>query len=185
MAFSRKEYMMRRKILVFVLFFLFGALSLSYAGRVIEGLVFKVVDGDTMYVRTSNQTILKVRFAGVDAPERRAVNRKTGKVIREGQPFAENARDLLVSKVLTTKVKIETYGTDRYRRILGFVFTQDGENVNVTLVREGLAVPYYADDYEKYRDELYRALDSAKRSKRGMWILDEVITPSQFRKKFK
>jgi micrococcal nuclease len=59
--------------------------------------------------------------------------------------------------------------TDRYGRRLRYVFV-DGSNVNLALVREGAASPYfYRGDRGRYALELLTAVDAARAAGRGYW----------------
>jgi micrococcal nuclease len=80
--------------------------------RVEEGTVTRVADGDTVIVMTPNQTKLRIRLFGIDAPE-------TSKGTRfSGQPFGEEATQYLKQLVEGKGVRIEIYGVDRYKRLL-------------------------------------------------------------------
>lgn len=46
--------------------------------RILEGIVSKVSDGDTVQVRDALGTKVKVRLYGIDAPETEKMNRQTG-----------------------------------------------------------------------------------------------------------
>jgi len=59
--------------------------------------------------------------------------------------------------------------TDRYGRQLRYVFV-GGTNINVALVRQGAASPYfYRGDRGRYATELLGAVDEARASNRGYW----------------
>src|SRR5215475_13613537 len=58
--------------------------------RIEEGMVERVADGDTLTVITANQTKLRIRMWGIDAPE-------TPKGTKfPGQPFGTEAEDYLI-----------------------------------------------------------------------------------------
>ena len=50
--------------------------------RTVTGTVTKVSDGDTIQVTTPEQTKLRVRIYGIDAPETPKINQSTGRVIK-------------------------------------------------------------------------------------------------------
>jgi micrococcal nuclease len=54
--------------------------------RTVTGTVTKVSDGDTIHLTTPEQTKLKVRLYGIDAPETPKINAHSGKVSKPGQP---------------------------------------------------------------------------------------------------
>jgi endonuclease YncB( thermonuclease family) len=58
---------------------------------------------------------------------------------------------------------------DDYERLLRYVYVLP-LNVNVELVRDGLAVPYFFRGRRGiYADELLAAAKNARRSRRGLW----------------
>ena len=58
---------------------------------------------------------------------------------------------------------------DRYGRLLRYLFVRD-ENVNVELVRDGAASPYFfRGDRGRFADELLDAVDEARAAHRGYW----------------
>ena len=66
----------------------FSLASLSFARepiRAVNGKVTKVSDSDTIQVTTPEQTKLRVRLYGIDAPETPKTNRRTGRVNKPGQ----------------------------------------------------------------------------------------------------
>ena len=77
-------------------------------------------------------------------------------------------------------VEIKSYGQGYYGRILGVVFV-DGMNVNLEMVKQGLAEVYRGPpakglDLESYR----KAENKARESKLNMWSLgDKYISPKE------
>jgi len=111
----------------------------TYKARVTE-----VYDGDTVTVDIDlgfHMTMrrVKLRLAGLDAPEVRGPERQLGLA----------ARDALRAKALGHDVVIQTFkdATEKYGRYLAVV-TLDGENVNEWLVALGYATRYMAEGLE-------------------------------------
>ena len=103
--------------------------------RIEEGIVERVANGDTVTVISPNQTKLRVRLYGIDAPE-------TPKDTKfPGQPFGEEAAGHLEQLVHHKRVRVEIYGVDRYHRLLGVLFL-DGRNINLSMLEAGLAEVY-------------------------------------------
>ena len=96
--------------------------------------VSRVIDGDTIRVRDGDARLV-IRLVGIDAPE--ASHGKN----EPGQPFSQQATKHLTSLVLGRTVAVKTIGQDRYGRTLAEVFV-DGRNVNLLMVRDGLAEVY-------------------------------------------
>jgi endonuclease YncB( thermonuclease family) len=150
--------------------------ALVFAG---EYKVTRVIDGDTIEVK-KGQTKLTVRLSGIDAPE-------TSKKKHEpGQPFSQQSTSLLAKLSLNRSVDVKSYGADRYGRILGEVFA-DGNNVNLEMVKAGLAevyrgAPAPGQDVGPY----WIAEDEAKKLRKGMWQLgDKYESPREWRKSMK
>jgi hypothetical protein len=77
--------------------------------RVEEGVVARVADGDTLTVITPNQTKLRIRMLGIDAPE-------TPKGTKfPGQPYGTDAEKHLTQLVDGKRVRVAIYGVDRVR----------------------------------------------------------------------
>ncbi len=89
--------MKRNKVTIFLLQILilttFLIIPASHATiRTVTGTVTKVSDGDTIHLTTPEQTILKVRLYGIDAPETDKIDHKTGNVNIPGQPYGEESQ---------------------------------------------------------------------------------------------
>ncbi len=147
--------------------------SPSFAGQF---KVTRVTDGDTLKA-AGHDIEIKVRLVGIDAPER---GRKKND---PGQPFSTKATKFLAGLVLNKTVEIKGYGLDQYNRVLGVVFV-DGTNVNLEMVKAGLAEVYRGKHPRLLNTKIYKdAEEEAKKAKRGMWALgDKYISPKEWRK---
>jgi len=134
----------------------------SFTARVTRSesvLVRSVIDGDTINV----STVGRVRLLGIDAPE-------IGRGYDTSAPFGRESRERLTQLLLHRWVRLEQEGTalDAYSRHLAYVVTEDGQCVNVTLVREGLARVSARLPLTRLQ-ELQRAEAEAQAFRRGMW----------------
>ncbi|MEK7597994.1 MAG: thermonuclease family protein [Patescibacteria group bacterium] len=116
--------------------------------EVSDGDTFKLSDGKTF------------RLYGVNAPE-----------VKE--PFYEEAKMFTQNLVLGKEINFEqeeNYKVDKFGRELGYVFI-DGVNLNIELVRNGLArvILYEKRAKIKYQDELLTAEKEAKEIRLGVW----------------
>ncbi len=121
--------------------------------------VSRVIDGDTIVV-SMNGILYKVRFIGMDTPER-------------GRPFYREATDKTKELVLGKRVRMvkDIRETDRYGRLLRYVYV-DGVFVNAELVRQGYAVQATFPPDVRYV-ELFRKLAAeARDNARGLWATD-------------
>jgi micrococcal nuclease len=136
----------------------------------INGVVIRVVDGDTIHVRlTEKNQRIKVRLFGIDAPEFRQ---------RDG---AASGR-YLASRVGGQNVKIESKGDDQYGRMIAMVYDENGVNLNEEMIRLGLAWVYRK--YAQNND--WVALEtSAKQARIGLWRRSSPIPPWQYRRENK
>jgi endonuclease YncB( thermonuclease family) len=125
-----------------------------------EYQVTRVIDGDTLVVQKGSIK-MTIRLVGIDAPE-------TSKKKHEpGQPFSQQSTKYLVKLALNRSVDVKSYGADRYGRVLGEVFV-DGNNVNLEMVKAGLAevyrgTPAPGQDVSPY----WSAEEAAKRQGKG------------------
>lgn len=148
----------------------FAAITLvALAGQAlaIEVKVVAITDGDTVKVLTPEKKEIKVRLAGIDAPEKK-------------QAFSEKSKQALSEKVFGKTVDLKEEGKDRYGRTIG-TLTLEGRNINREMVAEG-----WAWWFEKYapRDTVLRDAEAAARKqKMGLWAEPMPIPPWEFRKK--
>jgi len=136
----------------------------------------RVTYGDTITV-TQNGFKSTIRLVGIDTPE------KSHGKHQPGQPFSQTSTKYLASLVLDKYVDIVSYGNDRYNRTLGVVYV-DGKNVNLEMVKVGLAEVYRGKPAPDFDNDPYqRAEDQAKSSGKGMWSLGaKYVSPKEWRK---
>ncbi|HAA83816.1 MAG: Nuclease (SNase domain-containing protein) [Thermodesulfobacterium commune] len=128
--------------------------------------VVRALDGDTVLLHNGE----KLRYAGVDTPE---LNR--GKRLPP-QPFAEEAyrlnRQLTEGKVF--RVEFALKERDRYGRLLGDLYFENGTSVSEILVKEGLAlVCYFPGSAEAYHKLLPLQAEVVKKRKGFFSLIDK------------
>jgi len=99
--------------------------SLSFAReplRTVTGKVTKVSDGDTIQVTTPEQTKLRVRLYGIDAPETPKINQRTGRVNKPGQPYGKESWKALEGKIIRKQVRLDIIDIDQYKRMVGMIW---------------------------------------------------------------
>jgi len=175
-------------IFILILFLLLPAfVAVSHGQDVIwtaTGTVIKISDGDTIHLETPEQTILKVRLYGIDAPETEKINSHTGRISKPGQRYGEEAKNALENKIRGRQVKLDILDIDKYRRMVGIIYL-GGRNINLEMVKEGYAEAYTEYLKEPYRKDFLKAEREARLVKKGIWSLYEYERPRDFRKRLK
>lgn len=136
--------------------------------------VTNVIDGDTFKIMYGGKEV-SVRLIGVDTPE--SVHPDATKNTEFGKVAAEYTKNKLTGK----KVRLvkDVSETDKYGRLLRYVYFEDGTFFNELLVKEGYAkVATYAPDV-KFADVFVKAEQYARQNNKGLWSLtDNQTTPT-------
>jgi len=152
--------------------------------RIVTGTVTKVSDGDTMQLTTPEQTKLKVRLYGIDAPETYKTNNRTGQVSKVGQAYGDESRKVLESKIMGKQIKLDIIDIDKYKRMVGMIWL-DNRNINLEMVSEGYAEAFVEYLKPPYRSDFIAAEREAQSAKKGIWSLLKYERPREFRKRLK
>ena len=127
--------------------------------------VTHVYDGDTIRVKSGDGAVRRVRLIGVDTPERDDR--------RENERYwAQMAARFVVHRLLDKQVRLsyDWEREDRYGRTLAYVWTEDGELFNRSLIREGFSPAFLVYPYRPDYQKLFRQEEKeARREGRGMW----------------
>jgi len=141
---------------------------------VIEGRVVAVADGDTITILDRDERQHKIRFNGIDAPEKK-------------QPFGNRSRQNLAALIFDRNVRAECHKKDRYGREVCKIL--DGSrDVGLGQIRAGYAWWYraYANEQAPEDRERYElAEQKAKASKVGLWRDANPRPPWEWRRKKK
>jgi micrococcal nuclease len=128
-----------------------------------EAQVVRVVDGDTIKVSIDGQ-VYTVRYIGIDTPE----TVDPAKPVQWMGPEASAANRALV-EAKTVYLEKDVSETDRYGRLLRYVYLPDGTFVNAELVRLGYAhASTYPPDV-KYQDLFRQMEQEAREAGVGLW----------------
>jgi endonuclease YncB( thermonuclease family) len=142
----------------------------------------RAVAGKNLLVVSPDRGQIEARLAGVDLPEPPRIG-SPGNVI-EGQPFGPQAAAYVRELLLERQVQLDTYGKDRAGRLLSVVWLGD-INVNLTLVKEGLAWLDPSFTVTNVRVALEIAERQAQVGKYGLWALPGPEPPWEYRKRHK
>jgi endonuclease YncB( thermonuclease family) len=126
--------------------------------REVRGRVVKVSDGDTVTLLGADNTRIKIRLAGIDAPESR-------------MPYGHAAQAYLACLVLNKEVVAMVHKQDRYGRTVATLWIAS-KDLNLTMVQAGMAWHYilYAHEQTKATATAYAQAESFARSQRyGLW----------------
>lgn len=125
--------------------------------------VNRVIDGDTIEVRIGGH-LFTVRYIGIDTPE-------TVHPSRPVEPFGLDASERNKELVAGREVILEkdVSETDRFGRLLRYVWLDEVTLVNAILVSEGLAqVSTFPPDV-KYTDQFLALQELARVNQIGLW----------------
>ena len=128
-------------------------LAPAWAADTMSGIVFVVIDGDTVLFKpnsygAASRAFLKLRLANIDAPEK-------------DQPYGEAATRALSALVLNQRVDVTTVATDFYGRTIAQLQAGDVQ-VNTELVRRGLA-------WASRKAAMKKIQRDAQQAARGLW----------------
>lgn len=124
-----------------------------------------VYDGDTIVVQIGDDEY-EVRYIGVDTPERE-------------EPFYQEAKDFNAGLVLDEAVILvrDVSETDRYGRLLRYVYLPDGTFVNAEIIRNGMGRLVTFPPDVAHTEDFRQLQDEARESGAGMWSRPDLIGP--------
>ncbi len=138
-----------------------------------NALVSRVVDGDTLVLENNE----RVRLIGIDTPEIHESNKLDRDVQRFGQDAAtikrlgqrayEFTRKLVEGKRVRLEFDVERL--DRYKRLLAYVYLEDGTFVNAAIVEQGYASLLTYPPNVRYADLFLKLYAQARQNQRGLW----------------
>lgn len=134
------------------------------AGTALVGPVFHIVrnvhDGDTVILGDGT----KIRLLGINTPE-------LDSATSSAESGGEAAKLWLKTRIEGHKIRLESdaEAKDHYGRTLAHLFAEDGEHLNLALVRQGLAVVSIFPPNLKYTDKFAEAQRQARQEQHGIW----------------
>lgn len=131
------------------------------------GKVIKVTDGDTITILV-NGNKEKIRFYGIDAPEKK-------------QGYGMKSKEFVSKKVMNKEVTVKVINTDRYGRKIGKVYYRNGRYLNLESVKGGHS--WWYEYYARNEKDLKAAQEQAKKSRKGLWREKNPVNPYKWRKK--
>jgi endonuclease YncB( thermonuclease family) len=134
-----------------------------------EGTVKRIKDGDTLVVANGSGNTIVCRLYAIDAPEK-------------AQPFGAEATGALKHILDGVTFRVNLTGDTSYGRQI-CVIEKEGTNVNVAIVRLGMA--WVSRPYLKTPDDklLYLGAEGeARQDRRGLWEQAGPIPPWEYRR---
>lgn len=146
--------------ILFIAFF-----SHTVIGQTLSGKVVAITDGDTFKLLTNDSTLVIVRLANIDCPEKK-------------QPFSQRAKQFVSDAIFGKIVIINELKKDRYKRSVAYVIYNDNLNLSEELLKKGLAWHYkqYSKD-----SKLQSLEDDARLKKIGLWQDPTSVPPWEWR----
>lgn len=148
------------RVFVFLFFISLHCFSQTYTGKVVG-----IMDGDTFKLLIADSTLIRVRLANIDCPEKK-------------QPFSAKATEFTSKAIFGKTVTINVQSKDRYRRYISNVIYSDSLSLCHELVKHGLAWQYVRYSKDK---TLQQMEDRARKSKIGLWQDPNPIAPWEWR----
>jgi micrococcal nuclease len=135
--------------------------------------VERVVDGDTLKLSDGR----KVRLIGVDTPELHYSDkllrdsRRTHKDIKEIQAMGRRAAAFIkqLCEGQSVKIEFDVRRSDKYGRILAYIYLKDGAFVNAEILKEGYAQVMTIPPNVKHSDYFLKLERSAREERKGLW----------------
>lgn len=152
-------------VLFFIVFSSGVTTNVALKKETIQGKVTAITDGDTFKLLKADSTLIIVRLANIDCPERK-------------QPFSKRAKQFASDAIFGKNVEIQVLKKDRYGRFIANVIYEDNKNLSKELLKAG-----YAWHYVKYSNDstLQELEDKAKKDKIGLWQDPNSIAPWAWR----
>lgn len=141
------------------------SLPLLMATESIVGEVTAIYDGNTIEVSTKEKEVYRVVLMDIDCPEL-------------SQAYGSEAKDFLSEWLLHQEVLVQIHAKDRFRNYVGVVLLDEGQDVRLALLQEGLAWTSEGNPIPEF--EMIRL--EALRDKKGLWQDEAAVAPWIFRR---
>ncbi len=145
------------------------ALAESATTPALQGQIVRVSDGDTVTLQSETGP-LKIRLAGIDAPESQ-------------MPHGREAKAHLAAMVLGKEVQAIVHKKDRYGRTIATLMLNT-KDVNLAMLQAGMAWHYKQYEREQTKDQASAYSQSeqlAQTAGRGLWSQADAVPPWAWR----
>lgn len=127
-----------------------------------RGICIRVIDGDTIEIIIDSRPET-VRLIGVDTPETKHPSKPVQYFGLEATAFARK-----IAEGKKVSLAYDQTLRDRYRRLLAYVYLDDGTFLNAEIIKQGYGFAYLKYPF-KYMEEFRQHEREARENKRGMW----------------
>jgi endonuclease YncB( thermonuclease family) len=158
--------MQRSLPLILILLITWVFVSVALSDDLITAKVVGVADGDSITALANGNRQVKIRLHGIDCPE--------GK-----QAFGKRAKQFTSSQCFSKTIRYREVDTDRYGRTVATVYLDDGRELNLEILKAGLAWHYKR--YSK-RQDYADAENQARTERLGLWADKNPTAPWQWRR---
>lgn len=120
--------------------------------------IAEVFDGDSFNLIAANQQIVRVRIAGIDAPEKR-------------QPYSNKSKESLESLLAGGTITLTPVKIDRFERWVAHVSVNQND-IGLLQIQRGYAwffTRYQQDLDDRRKSDYARAEENARRDGLGLW----------------
>jgi endonuclease YncB( thermonuclease family) len=157
---------MNRLSYILLLFSFIFAGCHSASDKYFTGRAVKILDGDTYDLLLEDNTTVRIRMDGIDAPEK-------------GMPFSKSSKKYLGELCQGQTIKVPKSTKDRYGRIVGFSYLEDGRELSREMLKAG-----FAWHYKQYNSdpELAALENEARQARAGLWKDKNPMAPWENRK---
>lgn len=155
---------LKRSLTILLLCTSFGGPLIAWSADNFRGLTVAVLDGDTVEVLTDQHVKIRIRLAGIDAPEK-------------SQAYGQRSKQNLASMVAGKSVDVVDHGRDQYGRTVGSL-SVDGFDVNAEQVKAGYAWVYARHNRDSRLPEFE---EKARTARVGLWKDPKPTAPWEYR----
>lgn len=139
----------------------------------VKASVARVIDGDTLKMSDDS----RIRLIGVDTPElhysdklirdSRRTHRDVKEIQAMGKKAADFTRQLCGGK--TVDVEFDVRKSDKYGRLLAYIYLEDGTFVNAKILEEGYGQVMTIPPNIKHAEYFLKLQQTAREGRKGLW----------------
>jgi endonuclease YncB( thermonuclease family) len=121
-------------------------------------VIKNIHDGDSFNLQAKNNAVVRIRIAGIDAPERT-------------QPYAQKSKAALEAMLNKGPIRLDPVTVDRFGRWVANVYVNDTD-IGLAMVNQGWAWYFrrYKDDLQTFQQIRFElAEQTAKQKRLGLW----------------